>query len=248
MPPEKALALVLRTVDFSNTSQVVTLFTREFGKMRALAKGSRRLRSAFEGALDLLAQCRIVCLLRSGEALDLLTQAELVRSFAGVRRSLPSLYAATYVAELLADLANERDPHVVLWDATAALWEELSGAPLRDERLFQYELLCLRELGFLPQWERCAGCARELPRARRYGFRAGDGGLVCQTCARMVPHVWEVSAAAVEALRWLTQHADAGAGNLELTRPVRRQVRRLLGECFTFLMGRKPKLLAYLTP
>ena len=246
MPPEKAQALVLRTVAFSNTSQVVTLFTRERGMVRALAKGSRRLRSPFEGALDLLAQCRIVCLPRSAAALDLLTQAELVRNFAGLRRSLPSLYAATYVAELLAGLAGERDPHVALWDATVDLWHQLSEGPCRPERLFRYEVLCLRELGVLPQWTRCVGCDRELSPARGYGFRAGDGGVRCPDCAPAVPDVWQVGAAAVGALRWLTEHADGDAGELDLSRPVRRHVRRVLGETFASLMGRMPKLLRYL--
>ncbi len=77
----KATAIVLRTVEFSETSLILTLFTREFGKVRGLAKGARRLKSAFESALDLLALCRIVFLRKSSEALDLLTEAKLLRRF-----------------------------------------------------------------------------------------------------------------------------------------------------------------------
>src|SRR5215469_9956027 len=65
MQPEKALALVLRVVEFSETSSIVTLFSREFGKLRGLAKGARRLKGPFESALDLLALCRIVFLRKS---------------------------------------------------------------------------------------------------------------------------------------------------------------------------------------
>ena len=81
MPAEQATALVLRTVDFSESSLVVTLFTREFGKIGALAKGARRLKGPFESALDLLALCRIVFLRKSSDALDLLTEAKLERRF-----------------------------------------------------------------------------------------------------------------------------------------------------------------------
>ena len=79
MPSEKATAIVIRTIEFSETSLVVTLFTREFGKIGALAKGARRLKSPFEAALDLLALCRVVFLHKSSEALDLLTEAKLLR-------------------------------------------------------------------------------------------------------------------------------------------------------------------------
>jgi DNA repair protein RecO (recombination protein O) len=81
MSPENATALVLYAVDFSETSSVVTLFTREFGKIRGLAKGARRLKGPFESALDLLAISRIVFLRKSPGSLDLLTEAQVVRRF-----------------------------------------------------------------------------------------------------------------------------------------------------------------------
>ena len=81
MSSEKTLAIVIRVVEFSETSCVVTLFTRDFGKIGALAKGARRLKSPFESALDLLAVCRIVFLHKSSDALDLLTEAKLERRF-----------------------------------------------------------------------------------------------------------------------------------------------------------------------
>ena len=88
MPSEKATAIVLRTVEFSETSLVVTLFTREFGKLGALAKGARRLKNPFESALDLLALCRIVFLHKSSDALDLVTEAKLLRRFRPAGREL----------------------------------------------------------------------------------------------------------------------------------------------------------------
>ena len=62
MPAEKARALVLKTTDWSETSRIATLWTREFGKVRVLAKGGRRLKSSFESGLDLLTVCSIVFL------------------------------------------------------------------------------------------------------------------------------------------------------------------------------------------
>src|SRR5262245_54449807 len=75
MAAEKATALVLRTTDWSETSRIATLWTREFGKVRVLAKGGRRLKSAFENALDLLTLCSIVLLRKSSRGLYLLARA-----------------------------------------------------------------------------------------------------------------------------------------------------------------------------
>ncbi len=113
--PEKASALVLRVIDFSETSAVVTLFTREFGKLSGLAKGARRSKGPFEHALDLLAVCRIVFLRKSSGALDLVTEAKLERRFRPRGRDLASLYAGYYVAELLLELTHDDDPHPELY-------------------------------------------------------------------------------------------------------------------------------------
>ena len=115
MSTEKSLALVLRVVDFSETSVVTTLFTEDFGKIGALAKGARRPKGPFESALDLLAVCRIVFIHKTSDALDLLTEAKLERRFRSAARDLSRLYAGYYVAELLHDLTDTSDPHPVLF-------------------------------------------------------------------------------------------------------------------------------------
>src|ERR671932_2267818 len=116
MATEKAQALVLRTTDWSETSRIATLWTREFGKVRDLAKGGRRLRSSFESALDLLTVCSIVLIRKSSGSLDLLTEAQVVRRFGRLRADLGALYAAYYIAELLSDWTEEYDPHPGLFD------------------------------------------------------------------------------------------------------------------------------------
>ena len=134
MAAEKAHALVLRTTDWSETSRIATLWTREFGKVHALAKGGRRLKSNFESALDLLTVCSIVFLRKSSGSLDLLTEAQVVQRFPRLRADLGALYAAYYVAELLADWTEDYDPHPPLFDAAVETLRGL-GSP-SDTRHF----------------------------------------------------------------------------------------------------------------
>src|SRR5205823_12217760 len=115
-PAEKATALVLRTTDYSETSKSATLWTREFGKVRVLAKGGRRLKSRFESALDLLTLCSIVLLRKSSGGLDLLTEAQVRERFPQLRTDLQALYAGYYIAELLSDWTEDYDPHPSLFD------------------------------------------------------------------------------------------------------------------------------------
>src|SRR6476646_7047772 len=165
---EKARALVLRTTDWSETSRIATLWTREFGKVRALAKGGRRLRSNFESALDLLTLCRIVFLRKSSGSLDLLTEAQVVERFPRLRIDLAALYAAYSVAELLADWTQDYDPHPLLFDEALDTLQTLGSAEGRSPptepgpRLARFEMVLLRELGYSPVLDHCAGCGGAL--------------------------------------------------------------------------------------
>src|SRR5436309_8576562 len=151
MPLEKAHAIVIRNTDWSETSRITTLWTRELGKVRALAKGGRRLKSNFESALDLLTVCSIV-FLRKSSGLDLLTEAQVVERFPRLRTDLAALYSAYYVAELLADWTEDYDPHPLLFDealaALRALGQADTIAQCTGPRLARFELVLLRELGY----------------------------------------------------------------------------------------------------
>src|SRR5690606_23893514 len=109
MSSEKTDAIVIRLAGFSESSRVVTLFTREHGKISALAKGAKRLKGAFESALDLLSSVRVVFIRKTAANLDLLTEAQLITRFRPPSRDLTSLYSGYYLAELLDGLTEPHD-------------------------------------------------------------------------------------------------------------------------------------------
>jgi DNA repair protein RecO (recombination protein O) len=244
MATEKALALVLRTTDWSETSRICTLWTREFGKVCALAKGGRRLKSAFESALDLLTVCSIVLLRKSTGSLDLITEAQVVQRFGRLTSALPALYAAYYIAELLADWTEEDDPHPILFEeALQAL--EMLGQPevLTGPRLARFEMVLLRELGYSPVLEQCAVCRAQV-NGDRLGFSAAAGGVVCAACQATARDRRPLSVAGWQALRQLHEPPDAWRQLLDAE--VRAEVRQVLNNYVTYLMGRRPRLLPYL--
>ena len=92
---------MIRLADFSNTSRVVTFFTRDFGKISTIAKGGKRLKGPFDTGLDLLSESDLVFLRKSGTALDILTEARLKHRFRPNSANIGSFYAGCYVADLL---------------------------------------------------------------------------------------------------------------------------------------------------
>lgn len=243
MPTAKAEGLTLRGTDFSETSRIATIWTREFGKVRVLAKGARRPKSPFESALDLLTHCSIVLIRKTGGGLDLLTEARVLERFAGLRRDLPAYYAGCHVAELLGDLTQDDDAHPALFDEALAALRDL-GTPGTDTnaRLLRFEAVLLKELGYEPQLDACAGCRNPLPDEATLVFSAAAGGLVCGACRTPPGGKFRLTAAAVAAWRRLAAAPEEplAAG------PAQRELRQAFGSYVSHLLGRRPRTLAFL--
>lgn len=246
MSSEKATALVLRVVDFSESSCVVTLFTREFGKVSGLAKGARRPKGAFDSALDLLCLCRVVFLRKSSEALDLLTEAKLLRRFRLSDNNLSRLYAGYYVAELLSELTDEYDAHPQLFDEAERTLLRMGLGPSVGAAIAQFELAALQLLGHHPSLDQCADCGNEIFGTGRVPFAQTAGGVLCPNCRPRHSQVVQVSRDVVRALRELSNINSQALDTVKINRRTGGELRGVLNHYMTQLLGRPPRLQRYL--
>ncbi len=243
---EKTDAIVIRLVDFSESSRVVTLFTRDFGKISALAKGAKRLKGPFEAALDLLSRCRVVFRPKSG-GLDLLTEAQLIAAFRPPSHQIVPLYCGYYVAELLDGLTLEHDPHPELYSyADRALTEFSSGIDPRIP-LFRFQLQLLQEIGQLPQLDRCLKCAAELGTASGVRYWVSQGGVLCSRCGRPEYKSTEVHSSSIEKLSQLLREPPGGGTDDVPTKQELREMHAFLVSAVTHILERRPKMLRYLS-
>ncbi|HZZ27825.1 MAG TPA: DNA repair protein RecO [Pirellulales bacterium] len=247
MSSEKATALVLKVVEFSETSSVVTLFTREFGKIQTLAKGARRPKGPFESALDLLALCRIVFLRKSSGALDLLTEAKLDRRFRPPSSNLSCLYAGYYVAELLSELTDDYDPHPALFDLADQTLLALAHGEAASNTVLHWELAALNVLGHLPSSEICVECGVIVPRTERIAFGLLAGGVLCSKCRPGKRQVVSVHGGTVKTMAQLADLQSEAWKRLELDARTRGELRGLMNNYLAHLLGHRPRMHNYLT-
>lgn len=244
MSSEKALALVVRGTDWSESSRIATLWSREFGRVRVLAKGARRIKSNFEVALDLLNVCNVVFIRKAHAGLDLLTEARVEERFPQLRKDLPALYGGYYIAELLSDLTQDYDPHPVLFDAALATLRDLGGlGVLTGQRVMAFELTLLGELGYSPALRDCAVCGQTAKPP--LAFSPISGGVVCASCRPGQRDAKAIGPAVIDALNalWL----DAAGWRVDRPAALRNELRQLLGMYVGVRLGKRPRLLPYLT-
>lgn len=246
MSLESSEALVLRVIDFSETSCVVTLFTRDHGKVVALAKGARRPKGPFESALDLLANVRVVFIAKSNDTLDLLTEAKLERRFRSASSDLGALYGAYYIAELLMELTDRGDPYPELFAAADATLQWLDRGAAVPPLILRFELTALRLLGHLPTLRRCAVCQTEVLTDGRVAFGQLAGGVLCGRCRTGQRQVVSVRGAVIETLRNAAADREFHQPARELEPHVRGELRGLINHFLANLLGKRPRMYQYL--
>lgn len=245
---EKADAIVIRLADFSESSKVVTLFTREFGKLGMLAKGAKRQKNPFESAMDLLAESSIVFLRKQG-ALSILTEASLKQRFRPPATDLASLYAGYYIAELLDALLEEADPHEELYEDTVEAIGLLQQGNRRLRAVSRFEMRLLTELGQCPQFDHCLSCgaAIEDDAVDHLVHWVSQGGVLCDQCRVETFRSLELSPASFRLLRRLADRDDPIDDTVSLNKRQVREVRSVLDQLIAYNLERRPKMAKYLT-
>jgi DNA repair protein RecO (recombination protein O) len=243
---EKSLALVLRTVEFSESSYIATLYTEEFGKITALAKGARRRKSAFESALDLLSLSRIVFIPKRSDVLDLLTEARLERRFRSASRDLSRLYAGLYLAETLDAFTDQGDACRELFAAASHTIQNLDEQGDIATWVAWFELRMLRLIGHLPELEFCVQCGRTLAAGRSASFGHTAGGVLCAGCKEGKRHLVRLEPAVLSELRRLAASQESQPPPPDLPPSLRGAVRGWMNGYLASLLGRRLRMTSWL--
>ena len=241
---QKTEALVLKTVDFSETSLVVTLFSRDFGKIRALAKGGRRIKGPFESALDLMSQILVTYIPKRGDVLDLLTESKLIRRFRPTKANYGGMLAGYYLIELVNEMTIEQEPMPELFDeAVATLSQLIDGKPAMPN-LMRFEWQLLELAGHFPAFDFCVHCDCEIDLAqRRIAFGHIDGGVVCDKCRAGTQQVSIITPELICAIRQLNANDESEA---EFDSSQQGAMRALLNQYISHLIGKRPVMFDYL--
>jgi DNA repair protein RecO (recombination protein O) len=219
-------AIVLARMDFGEADRILTLYSRQHGKLRVIAKGARRPLSRLGPHLEYFSRSRLM--LAKGRELDVVTGAETADAHLAIRDDFDALGHASHMVEVLARLTEDRQENVAVFDLLASSLRLLADGVDAFHVTRHYELVLLTLLGYRPELYGCIECRAALSQAA-HPFAVGMGGYLCEGCRGNVAGALPVSVDAQKYLRALHRGGLGATVRLGIEAPLRDEVEGLLG-------------------
>ena len=229
----KSSAVVIGSFPLGESDRVVTFYSREFGKIRGVARAARRVRSRFGSALELGTLGELVFFETGRSELARVDHFDITRPFNRVREDLERLARAAWIIECVARLTAERDRHVALFALLVRSLRALESSRSPARVAICFGVRSIEALGHRPRLDACVECGRAYPFPRP---ALGDGGLVCEACTRPGGDALAISPATIGAFERLRSVSwdeafalPLGRVEAELSALLELQVARLIG-------------------
>jgi DNA repair protein RecO (recombination protein O) len=228
MATYKTTGIVIRRFNLGEADRIITFLTPDHGKLKAVAKGVRRIKSRMAGHLELFGEVELM--LARGRNLDIITSARLIRDASNITYDSAGLAHGYMFAELIDRLVEEGVSHPELYAGAAEAFTEL-GLPDASYQLLElfFKLRLVSELGYRPELAQCVVCHRSDAESE-YFFVSSVGGIVDRTCTtdRRLP----ISASSIKFWRLLLSQSLVAARKVTGTKEL---VQATLPICDDFL-------------
>lgn len=219
----KVEGIIIRSIDYGEGDKILTVWTREIGKIAVMAKGTRKAKSRHSAAVQLFTLGEF--LLFGGSQMLSLSQVDIIESYASLRQDLYKTAYASYFAELIYRLTEERERNPYLFELLKQSLDFIDEDKDLDilARIFEMNMLAIS--GVRPQLDHCVSCGRE----KDIGFfSVRQGGFLCEACRSRDKEAIQVSEATIKLLR-LFQHFDLRRlGNVAVKDITKKQLQQVL--------------------
>lgn len=225
----KTEAIVLRTHNYSESSKIVSLYTKRFGKCKVIAKGARRPNSRLRGHLETATHIRIVFYKKDGRELHTLSQSEIMTTFHDMQFDPERFAYVNALCELLDRLTPLEVESRTVFTLILESLKMIQKARAEDLNLLLwfFELRLLSLLGFRPELDSCVGCRGEAG-GKQLGLSLSKGGLLCMKCAMKEEEAYALSPESLAFLRLLQRIKAENVIRIKLSRKAAAEIDNLL--------------------
>ncbi len=250
MPVFTCDAIVTHAFNYGESDRIVTFFTREFGKLKGIAKGARRSKKRFQNALDLFSHLRLVFFDREGMGLVRAQGCDIVCSFPRVRENLRKIIFGNYFIEMVNEMAGEREAHPEAFDLVLSFLKVLEETEPQEEQLRMFEIRMLSIFGYRPNLKKCSACKRDLEALREAPdvfFSVERGTLFCSRCSRPEDRLIRLSLGTARLIEEISETELSKIYRFRFTPQALSESRGILPRFISYQLGKELKSLKALS-
>ena len=249
MPLFKTNSIVTRSLNYGESDKIVTFFTRDFGKIKGIAKGARRSKKRFQNALNLFTYLRLIFFEREGMDLVRAEGCDILHPFPKIREDLKKIFYGNYFLELVNEMAGEREANPEAFDLLLSFLLNLEKGELKEETLRMFEIRMLSLFGYRPNMKKCDLCKKDwedLQEARTVFFSPEKGALVCEKCSKTLNNLIPLSLGTARLIERISQMELGKIHRLKFTSQALSESRELLPKFITYQLGKELRSLKVL--
>ncbi|WP_096434613.1 DNA repair protein RecO [Alteribacter populi] len=220
---QKAEGIVIRTNDYGETNKIVTLFTREHGKLALMARGAKRPKSRFASSAQLFIYGTFIY--HQSQGIGTLNQADVSDSFRHIRSDLMLTAYGAYMVEMIDKLTEDRHRNPFLFEMLYQILQRINEGEDSEVLVRVYETKMLQVAGITPFLDACVNCGRK---EGRFAFSLKEAGSLCDRCFEIDPYRLNVSLGTLKLLR-LFHYLDVHRiGNIQVKESTKQELKHVL--------------------
>jgi DNA repair protein RecO (recombination protein O) len=217
--------IVIRSMDYGEGNKIITLFTREMGKVAVIVRGAKKVKSRYSSVAQLFT-CGDYLFFRSGSGqLGTLNHAEIVESHHHIRGDLHKAAYASYMAELTDRMLGDQEANAFLFEQLKAALAGMDGDKDIQIITFIYEMKIWMQAGYQPELDACVSCSAT---DREMYFSAVLGGILCERCRLKDPQALAPSPSTLKLIRLFARMDIRRLGQIDVKPATKESLKQLI--------------------
>jgi len=223
----KTEAIVLGQRDFGEADKVVTLYTKDFGKLRVVAKGVRRIKSRFGSSMELFSHSHLMLYMQRKRDLYIVTGSNIIRTHKELRENFDSFITGSCIVELVDKLTEPEEANRYLFSLILDAFHQI---PEQDREIILaiFVIKVLANSGYKLNLEKCVACGKPIPLTEQKKLSVQQGGLLCSRCQSRDLQAVDVSSLVLEYLKKFEIVNLAKIGRIDLEPSVKDELKRIV--------------------
>ena len=251
MPLLEMKGIVLKVLKLGEGDKLITFLTDSRGKVKGVARGARKPRSRFGGALEPFTFCQLGFFEKRPTILLRLNHADIIRSFYRIREDLEQISTAARMVGVVTSLLPDGEANTKMFNLLLAGLEQVDltrmdrGGPRLEWLARAFEVSCLKFAGYQARWDRCLRCHKDVG-SRPVFFSPRNGGAFCEACSRSTENsLQSISPPSLAMMRLMARMNWKGLLRFKASPKMLKEVRGVMEAHLTYILERPLKQISY---